>query len=159
VSGTLTFGIATQADNALGSAVILTPDDNGNINATYQNNAYPAFIDSGSNALFFLTSATTGLPACSFEIGFYCPSSSQTLTATNSGTNGASSTFSFSVESADVLLNSSNDAFSDIAGPEATGTSLGNYFDWGLPFFFGRNIFVAIEGQNAGGTGGPYWAY
>jgi hypothetical protein len=27
-------------------------------------------------------------------------------------------------------------------------------FVWGLPFFFGRNVYVGIEGK-----GGPYFAY
>ena len=30
---------------------------------------------------------------------------------------------------------------------------------WGLPFFFGRNVFVAIEGQSTPAGVGPYWAY
>jgi hypothetical protein len=40
-----------------------------------------------------------------------------------------------------------------LAGPNS-GT-----FDWGLPFFFGRNVFTAIESQNTPGGVGPYWAY
>jgi hypothetical protein len=30
------------------------------------------------------------------------------------------------------------------------------FFTWGLPFFFGRNIYTSIYGVN---TGGAYWAY
>jgi hypothetical protein len=33
------------------------------------------------------------------------------------------------------------------------------YFDWGLPFFYGRSVFTAIEGQAAGSAVGPYYAY
>jgi hypothetical protein len=32
-------------------------------------------------------------------------------------------------------------------------------FDWGLPFFYGRHVFVAIEGAPTPGGTGPYWAY
>jgi hypothetical protein len=32
-------------------------------------------------------------------------------------------------------------------------------FDFGLPFFYGRNVFTAIEGKNTAGGLGPYFAY
>jgi len=39
------------------------------------------------------------------------------------------------------------------------GTALTSGFDWGLPFFFGRTVFVAIKGGSAPGGTPPYWAY
>jgi hypothetical protein len=157
-SGTLTFGIGTQSNNALGSAVVLTPDTNGFFSTTLNGTTTSAaFIDSGSSLLFFLQPATAGLTECTGQnAGLYC--STKSLTATNTGSNGQSSSVSFNVESADVLLNSSNDVFSDLAGT-GVDAQLGPYFDWGVPFFYGRNVFVAIEGQSAGGTVGPFWAY
>jgi hypothetical protein len=32
-------------------------------------------------------------------------------------------------------------------------------FDWGLPFYFGRAIFTAIEGKPTAGGPGPYFAF
>ena len=33
-------------------------------------------------------------------------------------------------------------------------------FDLALPFFYGRKVFVGIEGQlSPTGVAGPYWAY
>jgi hypothetical protein len=32
-------------------------------------------------------------------------------------------------------------------------------FAFGLPFFYGRNVYTAIEGRNAGGTVGPFFAF
>jgi len=32
-------------------------------------------------------------------------------------------------------------------------------FDWGLPFFYGRNVYAAIEQQSTPGGVGPYFAY
>jgi hypothetical protein len=158
-SGTLTFGIGTQSNNTLGSATVLTTDDYGNIATKFGNTTTDVgFIDSGSTALFFLTSALTGLPECADDNSFYCPASTESLSATNSGSNGANSTVNFSVANADNLLNSTNDAFSNLAGP-GTDPSIGTYFDWGLPFFYGRSVYVAFVGANAGGTTGPYWAY
>ena len=46
----------------------------------------------------------------------------------------------------------------NLAGYDAA--TPGNHdFDWGLPFFFGRPTFIAIEGQSTTGGTGPYWAY
>jgi hypothetical protein len=46
--------------------------------------------------------------------------------------------------------------FNDVAAP-LPSTLYG--FDWGVPFFFGRNVFVAIEGSSTPGGTGPYVAY
>jgi hypothetical protein len=58
------------------------------------------------------------------------------------------------VENGDTLsANRSNSALPNLAGPN-TGS-----FDFGLPFFFGRNVFTAIEGKSTSGGPGPYVAY
>ncbi len=156
VSGSLVFGIATEANNALGGATVYTADSSGSFTTTYNNVAYnESFIDSGSNGFYFLDSGLAGMPLCGDESGFYCPSGTVNISATNRGTNGTSGTVNFSIASADALFSSNDSALSDLGGP----SSGGNLFDWGLPFFFGRNVFVAIQGQNAPGGTPPYWAY
>jgi hypothetical protein len=132
-----------------------SPGNAGNISTTFKGNPYPSFLDTGSNAYFFLDSATTGLPTCpSPGNGFYCPSSLVSLSATNVGTNSASTTISFSIDNADTLFSNPTDAvFPALGGPNA------GMFDWGLPFFYGRNVYIAIEGQSTPGGVGPYWAY
>ena len=161
--GTLTFGIGTQSDNALGSAVVQTPDAYGNFTTMYNGASYSSsFIDSGSNAVFFLDSATTGLTACRYSTGFYCPLTTQSLTATNTGVNNHSVSVNFKVANLDSLP-LANWVFDDVAGSSSGGGSQGGlpslYFDWGVPFFFGRTVFVAIEGRSTSGGFGPYWAY
>jgi hypothetical protein len=154
-SGSLIFGINTQANNAQGSAQIFAPDNHGNLKSVYKGTTYEGFLDSGSNAYFFLDSTATGMPDCSTQNsgpGFYCPSSPVNFTVTNnSGTGGAAtSTVNFTIGNADQLfMNSADFVFPTLGGSNA------NMFDWGLPFFFGRNIFVAFEGTPTG----PYWAY
>jgi hypothetical protein len=39
------------------------------------------------------------------------------------------------------------------------GRSNSSTFDWGMPFFFGRTVFVAIDGASTLHGTGPYWAY
>jgi Protein of unknown function (DUF3443) len=157
VSGSLVFGIGTQSNNALGSATVLTLDPNtGTFTANFKGNSFPgSFVDSGSNGLFFLDSASTGLPMCTVNSAFYCPTTSQTFSVTNTGTNGKSTPVNFTIANADGLLSASspNFLFNDLGAPNP------NIFDFGLPFFMGRNVFVAIEGQNTPGGPGPYTAY
>ena len=153
VAGSLIFGIGTQSNNGLGSAKAMTPSANGTVTTVFNAKSYGgSFIDSGSNGLYFLDTATTGLPACRFSIGFYCPTVLQTLSATLAGANGSSATIPFSVANADQLQ-AVFTAFSTLAGNNPGS------FDWGLPFFYGRPVFTAIEGQTTPAGAGPYWAF
>jgi len=68
--------------------------------------------------------------------------------------NGTTNTVNFSVANADNLFNNTAAfAYNNLAGPNS------NTFDFGLPFFFGRNVFTAIENQNTPAGPGPYFAY
>lgn len=155
-SGSLIFGIGTQSDNALGSAKVYTTDANGFFSVTYNNIAYNgSFIDSGSNGLYFLDSTTANIPACADAAGYYCPpaGSPVSYTVTTNGLNGTSSSVTFSIANADSLFASGNAAADDLGG-DNTGV-----FDLGMPFFYGRSVFIGIEGQTSPGGTGPYWAY
>jgi hypothetical protein len=161
-TGTLTFGIGTEANNALGSATVLTLDDGGNFITTYKTKTLASsFIDSGSNGLYFPDSTITlcsNTPGNSQASDFYCPATPLMLSAVNQGQNGTMSSVSFEIMSL-TSLNDNFYAFSTVGGPAATNAMLGAYFDWGLPFFYGRSVYAAIEGQMAAGTIGPYNAY
>jgi hypothetical protein len=162
-SGVLVFGIGTQSNNSLGSAFVLVTDPVGNFTTTYRGQTLnSSFIDSGSNGLFFPDSTITVCTSTQSNPNanqFFCPASTLALTAENQGANGgATSPVTFDISS----LNSINGNFyatAEIGGPAATNTALGNYFDWGLPFFYGKNVYTAIEGQPAGTTIGPFYAY
>ncbi len=75
------------------------------------------------------------------------------LSATHVGVNGATSNFSFTVANGETEFNTGSEALSNIAGPHV------NNFDWGLPFFYGRNVYTAIQGASTPVGPGPYWAY
>jgi hypothetical protein len=155
VGGSLVFGIGTEANNGLGGATVFTVDGQGTFTTVYQGQSYGgSFLDTGSNGIFFLDTSKTGLPLCTDASSFYCPTTAQALSATQRGVSGTTSTVAFGVANADMLLgNTLFSAFSMLAGPN-TGS-----FDWGLPFFFGRNVFTAIESQSTPAGFGPYWAY
>ena len=162
-SGSVTLGIGTPS-----SVVVYPADPSGmtdgkgmDIVTSFGASAYGygssdgsiAFLDSGSNGIFF----PGGLTTCQGG-GFYCPSSTQPLSATIAGYTG-SPTYgaSFSIANAQDLFNSGMTAFDNVGGPSS------KMFDWGLPFFFGKTIYVGISGASATINGssatGPYWAF
>jgi hypothetical protein len=150
ISGSLVFGIGTESNNALGGATIYTADSSGSFTTTYNGAPYSgSFIDSGSNGYFFPD--TNGITECGVdESGFYCPSTTENLSAGNQGVNGSSGTVNFSIGDAATLFDSNDYVFGDLGG------SASNYFDWGLPFFYGRNVYTGV--QSASYANG-YWAY
>jgi hypothetical protein len=165
VSGSLIFGIATESNNGLGSATPFALDTNDNFITIYNGQTLNAsFIDSGSNALFFPSTLTV----CADNMSFFCPASLTPQSATNTGANNTPvSVVNFSIDNADNLFNNNpgDAAFGTLGGPQGTVntcTSSGGSctFDWGLPFFYGRTVFTAIDGQTVSGVGsGPFWAY
>ncbi|HUL79586.1 MAG TPA: DUF3443 domain-containing protein [Vicinamibacteria bacterium] len=154
VNGSMIFGIGTRSNNGLGSAHVYTVDDVGYFTTVFKGQPYSqSFVDSGSNGIFFLDSATSGLAACRDTADFYCPPAPASLTATNRDASGTSATVDFTIANADALFNTPNFAFSNLGGPNPGS------FDWGLPFFFGRNVYTALEQQSTPGGVGPYFAY
>ena len=163
VSGSMIFGIGTQTNNGLGSATVYTIDpSSGNFTTVFNNVTYQdaGFLDTGSNAIYFLDSNTTGMPTCADATFWYRPAATQNFSATNKGANGASGSINFSVGNADSLTASQTVGVANgLGGPTSSTPAFMYAFDWGLPFFFGRTVYTAIEGQNTPGGVGPYWAY
>jgi hypothetical protein len=155
VSGSLVFGIGTRTNNALGTATVLPEDPaTGFITGTYKGTAYiDGYLDSGSNGNFFTDSSLT---QCTTSTGFYCPASTMSESATLQGTTTTTLMANFDVANAETLFSTlSYTAFSNIGGtnPDVKG------FDLGLPFFYGHNVFTAIEGKTVSGSMGPFFAY
>jgi hypothetical protein len=152
LSGTLTLGIGTRANNALGNATRYGADGNGHFTTVYKGTTLTAsFIDSGSNGVFFNDAS---VPACSRSTGFYCPANSLNLSATVMAYDGsASGSVAFTIESVDALPNAV--VAGRVGGKYDSKLQDGNAFDWGLPFFFGRKVYVGLETN----PNGPYWAF
>jgi hypothetical protein len=205
VAGAMVFGIGTQTNNGLSSSAVVLPLDPtetdpawGGFTTVYNNVSYPnaaennlllansgntigtvgSFLDSGSNAIFFLDQPTSRITDCSgTENFFYCPGSTESLTAYNQAAGSSvQSEVPFYVSNALTLFSANggnNTAFNDLTGPNTTGNpnsltkAADGYFDWGLPFFYGRNVYTAIWGVTQPSTpvsgvtvpAGPWWAY
>jgi len=122
-----------------------------------------SIIDSGSNALFFSAPVSLLPPCASPNSEWYCPPSTTPLSAINEGATGTpSGTVTFQVGNATALFGSGNSVFGELAGTMPSNLT---GFDWGLPFFFGRSVYVGIEPYtgltltptNLGIV--PFWAY
>lgn len=168
VTGSLIFGIDTESNNASGTQTVLSLDpDTGNFTTVFNGQTLnTSFIDSGSDGLFFSDSSITACSSTDFT-GFYCPSSTVNLSATLSGTNNISATIDFSIGSAQTLAddNPGYTAFASLGGTFADANTSGGSsdsattFDWGLPFFYGRRVATAIEGDTTVAGTGPYVAF
>ncbi|TKC88669.1 DUF3443 family protein [Trinickia terrae] len=162
VTGTMTFGIGTASNNTLGSATIFTTQsDTSFFNSTLGSTTTPfTIIDSGSNGYFL---PNTGITQCSGSTGWFCPSSTQSLTATLQGVSGNTKTVSFSIASEATLIGTGNWALNGLGANVSTTLTTtfgsGKLVDLGLPFFYGRTVYTAIQGKSTPGGTGPYVAF
>ena len=157
VNGKLILGIGTRSNNIPSSVTAYSASSTtGEFTTLFGGRTYNSFIDSGSNGLFFTPPPASQLPNCTgANAGWFCPTSTLSLSAINTAASGTpSGTVPFQIGNfTSLTVNSFNKAFVEIGG-----TFRGN-FDWGLPFFFGRNVFVGYGGSASSLGSGPYWAY
>lgn len=160
LSGSLIFGIDTQANNASGTQTILAVDPNyGNFTTLFNGQTLDSsFIDSGTNGYFFNDNAIPGCTSANFS-GFYCPMSSLNVTATLQGANNAARTdVTITIGNAQTIA-ADDPTFTVLSTLGGTYTSSTTTFDWGLPFFYGRRVATAIEVHSTGVGTGPYVAF
>ena len=155
-SGWVLFGIGTQSDNQpIGAPSVLT-SRNGYIATRFGGDTMPlSFIDTGSNGLFFNQG---GLAHCTNPglDGFYCPDTLTNLNATIVGSNNVNASINFAVDDARRLVSAPPRA----ALPTLAGPLVGTYaFDWGLPFFYGRRVYLGLEGRASALGTNYYFAF
>lgn len=156
VNGSLILGIGTQTNNTASGVTAYAADPlRGEIATSFNSVTYGGIIDTGSNGLFFVPPSASLLPDCPTpDAAWFCPASSVPLVATNASASGSTNgAVSFQISNFVNLVNTPNFVFSDIGGAAL------NQFDWGLPFFFGRSVYVGIERKSSSLGSGPYWAY
>jgi hypothetical protein len=163
MSGTLIFGIDTQSNNQSGTQTVLNVDDNAELIMTFNGQTLAnSFIDSGSNGIFF---ADPNIVLCTnAQINtFYCPASTLTVGPLSiQGTNGVmANNLTFPVGNTQTILSTApTDTYNVL--PQLAGTlPAGNdgSFDYGLAFFYGKRVAVAVEGDKTSVGTGPYIAF
>jgi hypothetical protein len=186
--GSLIFGIDTQTNNTITSATVYAANEGGNFTTIYKGQSLTSsFLDSGANGLFFfdptiqLCSAAVSffcpvgpLTLSAVNVSFDgATSGNVTFTIDSkqmldSGIRAASvgGTIGRNLRNKDFdWLITENAQAQDIAvraanvGGSPQRLSRSTAFVWGMPFFYGRTVFIAIDGANTQHGPGPYWAY
>jgi hypothetical protein len=159
-TGELLFGIGTQTDNSLPGQglTVLGTDSNGDFMATYNGGSamLPALIDSGTDAYAF-DDPTIAVCGSGAFVGYYCPAGGNAaLFAVNTGvgTNAATNRVNFDIVDPNLSFLAGSASFGNIGGGAGSSS-----FTWGMPFFFGRKIYIGIDQRVAGAYTGPYFAY
>jgi hypothetical protein len=120
-----------------------------------------SFIDSGSNGIFF---ADSNIVTCTNQQinTFYCPGNTLTLGLSMQGQNGVMvNNLTFNVGDTQTILSTTpTDTYNVL--PQLAGTLPANNagtFDYGLAFFYGKRVAVAVEGNKTSVGTGPYIAF
>ncbi|HSZ08345.1 MAG TPA: DUF3443 family protein [Steroidobacteraceae bacterium] len=163
LSGSLIFGIDTQSDNKSGTQTVLTVDGMAELSMTFNGQTLAnSFIDSGSNGIFFADSSIVTCTNSQIST-FYCPANTLTVGPLSiQGTNGAMvNNLTFSVGNTETIISTApTDTYSVL--PQLAGTlPAGNAgsFDYGLAFFYGKRVAVAVQGSMTSVGTGPYIAF
>lgn len=156
VTGQLVFGIGTQQNNQVPStATILAVDKYGSFTTQYKGRAFThSLIDSGTNAYAFPDDT---IPTALGD--WYTPAAPLSLSATMESTNGTGKPL-------DVPFSIANPGGRSSAGYYALSDAGSNFsqhknsmFLWGLPFFYGRDVYTAMGNAKVGTQTGPFIAF
>jgi hypothetical protein len=163
VTGQMTFGIATQSDNALPAMglTVLGADARGDFTATYNGGTtvLPALIDSGTDSYSF-DDPTMAVCASGTYVGYYCPVvAPQSVFAVNMGA-GMNTGMNSGTNTVDFAIADPNSFVANAAAFINLGGGGGSTrLTWGMPFFYGRKIYIGIDQRASGTYTGPFYAY
>jgi hypothetical protein len=143
---------------------VLGADTSGDFTATYNGGttALPALIDSGTDDYYFgdpsIPTCTSTPPNNPAWVGYYCPTSGlQTpnpfAVNTGVGTYNATNTVQFAIADPNSFVAAAT-AFINLGGGKGS-----KRFIWGMPFFYGRKVYIGIDQKMSGSYKGPYYAY
>jgi len=145
-TGTLTLGIDIDGTNQLGTTPLLTVSSIGAFTTSFAGTVYTSYLSSGATANYFPSSTIT---LCN-DSNFYCPATTLTETATLIGANNTQAAETFAITNADVDFDNADFAvLPGLSGPYSAN------FIWGVPFFYGKSVYLLYAGQTVAGVTGP----
>lgn len=150
IYGTLTFGINTETNNQVPTNISSVQGDPtdfiGRFLGSSSGSQFPTMFDSGTNHLLFYS---TEISQCG---DVYCPSSP---------TAWISQIMNYDLSGSAIALSSIISAptgyyglIPDLGIVAASGDGL-----YGLPFYFGKNVYLGFVGSNSVMGSGPTWGF
>jgi hypothetical protein len=147
VSGTMTFGIDTQANNASTGATKLAINGSASVNASYGDRSMQAILDTGSGAYYFPDSTIALCPSSFSSQAYYCPAQQLTRSATLASKSGNAQAISFDI------LNASTELANNLPAHAGIGVNVDLFgagvLDLGMPFFYGRTVTFGIQSDDS----------
>lgn len=148
--GTITFGLNTESNNSVPNGVssVLGDPNNfiGEFKATTQGVTYDSMFDSGTNTWLFYDASIAVCPT-----GDYCPSSAVTWQSTINSYNNTSNPISINA----TIEAPGNNAIMPFWGYQSSSGS-GLY---GLPFYYGKTVYLGFVGYQTSMGAGPTWGF
>ncbi len=151
-NGELIFGIGTQTNNVIPlntKKTFLGTDPSQNsylgVNTLYQGQLITnSYLDTGTNGLFF---NDANINRClDSSPSWYCPAKpviSSAILSDGMPSTAVGRVVNFQVDDAGVLFFTGNTAVSTLAGVAVPVDNV-PYFAWGLPFFYGKTVYLSI---------------
>jgi hypothetical protein len=187
--GSLIFGIDTQTNNTITTATVYAANDDGNFTTIYNGKSLASsFLDSGANGLFFSDPSIQACSVAVSFFCPPTPLMLSAVNASFNGVTSGQVNFTIdnkqlldgSIRAASVggtigrnlnnkdfdWLITENESARDATtvraakvGGSPRRLSRSTAFVWGMPFFFGRTVYIAIDGASTRHGPGRYWAY
>jgi hypothetical protein len=160
----LIFGLGTQTDNSLPATGLtaLGADANGDFSVTYNGGTVPlpGLIDTGTDSYQFDDPSMAVCTSAAW-VGYYCPATApQSVFAVNASATSTTAITPSGTNIVDFAVADPNSFVANAAAyAELAGGGGSTRFTWGLPFFYGRTVYVGFEGRTSGSFTGPYYAY
>jgi hypothetical protein len=163
-SGELVFGLNSLPNNTvpgsakkvlLGVDYVNHYDSYLNLTTQFNGNTYrSSYLDTGTNGLFV---SDASLVRCTGST-WYCPQTAMRLSAVLSDGDSPQLNLvavNFQISNAEAQFSTNNTAFQSLAGAAPAASAS---FAWGMPFFYGRQVYLSIW-QQAGSLDGPWVAW
>lgn len=151
--GYMIFGVGSYPSNTPPlDANVFRIDDNSpyaiNVDTVFNGVTNHSFLDTGSNFFYF---SNQFLPLCENINKALCPADFTSKNATMNGLNPSggltTATINFSIGNAENLFSNGNTAYNNIGFVfPGLGT---NIVDWGMPFFYGKTVYIVFAGESA----------
>lgn len=171
-TGELVFGVNATPIGArqikLGTDYLGKPNSYLYVTTSYKGQTIAlSYLDTGTNGFFFtdpslarcIIAKSTNPSIPDTLSPWFCPASTQNLSATISdGDNPAlnQTAVNFSIGNADAVFATRNTAFGQLGGSPPASNASG--FAWGLPFFFGKRVYLSIWADGIPAHG-PWYAW